>query len=95
MFNRAQPMSRNAQAYAFAKRFGEQSHILQIGQECALCLVVGMGHIVSYLATLAGQLANARHINRPEFDSGYSGKPAPLMVRTAFVNTGRTLWHRK
>ena len=61
MFDRTQTMGRHAQLEAGFQRFGDQRNILQIGQEHPLGLVIGVGNIVTHLATLAGQLANARH----------------------------------
>ena len=46
-----------------AERVGDQGHVLQIRQERALGLVVGVGNIVAHQPALAGQLANARHFN--------------------------------
>src|SRR3546814_443276 len=62
MLDRPQAVRRYAQLHALAERVRQQRHILQIGQEGALGLVVRVAHIVANLAALAGQFANARHV---------------------------------
>jgi hypothetical protein len=61
MFDRTQTMGRHAQLHGRFQRFGDQRDVLQVGQEHTLGLVIGVGNIVTHLAALAGQLANARH----------------------------------
>ena len=47
MLNRTQTMGRNAELVALLKCVRQQGNILQIWQKCALCLVVGVAHIVA------------------------------------------------
>ena len=54
-------MRRHAQLHALPEGVGDQSDVLQVRQERALRLVIGVGNIVSHLPALAGQLAYARH----------------------------------
>src|SRR5436853_4876005 len=61
MLDRAQAVHRDAQLDPAAQGLADQGHVLQIGQEGALGLVVGVGNVVAHLPALAGQLANARH----------------------------------
>src|SRR3546814_13783932 len=61
MFDRTQAVGRYAQLHALAERVRQQRHILQVRQEGALGLVVGVADIVANLAALAGQFADARH----------------------------------
>src|SRR6266550_1245088 len=70
MLDRPQAVRRDAQLDALPKRIGDQGHVLQIGQERALRLVVGVGNVVSHLPALAGQLANPRHDIFPDFLGG-------------------------
>src|SRR6186713_284328 len=61
VLDRAQAVSRNAELEALVELLAEQRHVLQVGQEHALGLVVGVAHVVADLAALAGQFADARH----------------------------------
>ena len=65
MFDRTQAVRRDAQAIALAHRFGHQCDIVQVRQERALSLVIGVRHIVSHLTALAGQFADTRHYLKP------------------------------
>ena len=61
MFNRTQTVGRHAELIALLQCVRQQRHILQIGQECALRLVVGVAHIVADQTALTGEFADARH----------------------------------
>ena len=63
MLDRPQAGHRDAQLDAARERVGDERDVLQIGQERALGLVVGVGNVVAHQPALAGQLANARHFN--------------------------------
>src|SRR3954470_25054253 len=63
MLDRTQAVHGNAQLDPALQRVGDERNVLQIGQERALGLVVGVGNIVSHQPALAGQLANPRHFN--------------------------------
>src|SRR5690606_4382026 len=59
--DRTQAVGRNAEPEAAVQLLAQQSHVLQIGQENPLGLVVRVAHVVAGLPALAGQLADARH----------------------------------
>src|SRR6186997_2169984 len=61
VLDRTQPVRRDAKLEAAVELLAQQRHVLQVGQEDALGLVVGVAHIVADLAALAGQFADARH----------------------------------
>ena len=61
MLNRTQAVGRNAKLVALLKSVRQQGNILQVWQECALCLVVGVAHIVADQTALTGEFADARH----------------------------------
>ena len=61
MFHRAQAMRRDAKLEAAVQLFADQRDVLQVGQEDALGLVVGVADVVADLAALAGKFADARH----------------------------------
>src|SRR3954453_928049 len=67
MLDRTQTMRRDAQLDALPEGVGDQGHVLQVRQERALRLVVGVGNVVTHLPALAGQLANPRHGLLPDF----------------------------
>ena len=75
MLDRAQPVGRHAQLDALSERIGDQRDVLQVRQERALRLVVGVGNIVTHLPALAGQLANPRHGLYPDFCVRARGGP--------------------
>ena len=61
MLNRAQTMGRHAEFEATLKLFADQRHVLKVGKEDTLSLVVGVANIVADLAALTGQFADPRH----------------------------------
>ena len=61
MFNRTQTMGRYLELVTLFQRVRQQGNILQVRQERALGLVVGVADIVAYQTALAGEFANARH----------------------------------
>ena len=64
----------------------DQGHVLQIGQERALGLVIGVGNIVAHLPALAGQLANPRHGLYPDFERARGcARKAPPVSRWGLV----------
>src|SRR3546814_2706970 len=69
-----------------AERVRQQRHILQVRQEGALGLVVGVADIVANLAALAGQFADARHGLRPRLKNWV--KIFQVGVRTLPVKRG-------
>ena len=58
MLNRAQTMGRHAEFEATLKLFADQRHVLKVGKEDTLSLVVGVANIVADLAALTGQFAD-------------------------------------
>src|SRR5215207_4014802 len=90
MFDRTQAVRRNAQLDALPKRVGDQRHVLQIGQERPLGLVIGVGNIVAHLPALAGQLANPRHGFDPDFWRAASGPESAGPYRLAVVASTAT-----
>jgi len=57
VLDRAQAVSRDAELEAAVQAFREERDVLQVGQEDALRLVVGVADVVADLAALAGQFA--------------------------------------
>ena len=60
-FHRPDRIGRNFQAYGFAQRLAKQRRLLQIGQEPAAGLVVGMADIVPRLHAATRKLATPGH----------------------------------
>src|SRR5688500_3053705 len=80
-------MRRDAELEALVELLAQQRHVLQVGQEDALGLVVGVAHVVADLAALAGQFADARHGSSLEkVRPGVSRKAARIAARPACVN---------
>ncbi len=61
MLDRAQALRRNAELEAAVQTFGHERDVLQVRQEDALGLIVGVADVVADLAALAGQFANTGH----------------------------------
>ena len=61
MLDRTQTVGRNAELEAPVESFGHQRDVLEVGQEHALGLVVGVADVVAGLTALAGQFANTGH----------------------------------
>ena len=78
MLDRAQTVGRNAELEAAIEGLAQQRNVLQVGQEDALRLVVGVANIVANLAALASQFANTRH----DISRLFTVKGAPPKWRT-------------
>ena len=61
MFDRAQGVSRNAQAVTLAENVRDKRDLAEVRQEPATGLVLGMANIVTGHNALAGQFAHTRH----------------------------------
>src|SRR4051812_3828746 len=109
MLDRTKAVHRDAQLDAALQRVGDERDVLQIGQERALGLVVGVGNIVAHQPALAGQLANPRHFNlflewepkasrKGGADSGMNGirqPPPPCPLSSGLARPSRKMRQRK
>src|SRR5690606_10771639 len=89
VLDRAQPVGRDAELEALVELLAQQRDVLQVGQEHALGLVVGVAHIVADLAALAGQFADARHVSSLFVNRMVSGKAARIAAGRRIVKHSR------